>query len=68
MLHKSGKWFADWRENGKRHRKAFKTKQAAQSFQTRKRKELAGKARPTAKSPGTPKRGPKRIRKTRTPE
>jgi hypothetical protein len=48
MLKKHGKYFADWRDaSGKRHRKAFPSKRAALSYQSRE----ANKAQAAKKAP-----------------
>jgi len=56
MLHKSGKWFADWRDaQGRRRRKAFDSKPAALRYQARQRAEVLTKkvhgSAPSATSP-----------------
>jgi predicted TPR repeat methyltransferase len=52
MMHKGGKWYADWRDgnsrSGKRHRKAFNTKRLAAAYEQRMKNAEAKKAtRPT---------------------
>jgi hypothetical protein len=63
MQRKYGKWYADWDDaNGKRHRKAFDTKKQALRYQTRMRSDVtAKKARASAQSATSPKRGPRRT-------
>ncbi|HKW57173.1 MAG TPA: hypothetical protein VJN42_07420 [Candidatus Acidoferrum sp.] len=49
MIKKHGSYFADWRDaQGKRHRKAFRTRKAAAQFTESQRRErdAAKKARP----------------------
>lgn len=41
---KAKEYFADWRdENGKRHRRAFRTAADARAFQTKKQREVEAK-------------------------
>jgi len=64
MRHKSGKWYADWRdEHGTRHMKAFSTAAAAKLFTARMRKKIAAKkhrARRTLRKSSAPSRKPTR--------
>jgi len=61
MIHKSGKWFADWRdENGIRRRKAFRTKATAASFQRRMQAQTTTKkAQASAPRAQSSKHGPR---------
>lgn len=44
MLKKSGKWLADWRDaNGKRHRKAFLSKDSAIRYQNSQARDAESK-------------------------
>jgi hypothetical protein len=66
MLHKYGKWYADWRDaSGKRQRKAFPSKQKAVNFQ----RKQAATARATKKAPRPPTLEKSRSRgRARTPK
>lgn len=69
MLHKYGKWYADWDdEEGKRHRKAFPSKARALKFQAKMRNAVAlKKARHSARLATSARRGPKPSKKGRRP-
>jgi hypothetical protein len=61
MIRKHGKWFADWKdENGKRKRKALKTKHAALTYQTQQRNKAAAKKDPPTERPSRPSSKPGR--------
>jgi hypothetical protein len=58
MLRKWNKFYADWRENGKRKRKAFPTAKAALLYTERMRRKFAAKkVRPTRASRSSAERG-----------
>jgi len=61
MQKKYGKFYADWRDaQGQRHRKAFPTKKQAQHFSSRMRlTEARKKARASAQSARSARRGPR---------
>jgi len=73
MLKKYGKWHARWTDaTGKRLQKAFDTKKAARKHQDKMAQEREEKkARPTAQSAPSPKRGGSKRgprRKARSPK
>jgi hypothetical protein len=63
VLHKHGKWYADWEDHRHaRKRKAFKTKKQALRFQQRMREESAAKkARASGPSSKSAKPGARRA-------
>jgi hypothetical protein len=69
MMHKAGRWYADWRDGndrtGKRHRKGFTSRKAALRFQSKMRNAEAKKAppRPTPRPSKSRQHGPKAARK-----
>ena len=69
MLHKYGKWYADWRdESGKRKRKAFRTKNAAKRHEERMRAQAITKKEPRPARSGNSRRSGRRHKPERKPK